>query len=94
MPPAQVSTPGSQTLAELQVVVRQQEQIFGPLIALGTDGANTTMTFDVGTSPAEGPELATYTGATPPARPGFAVVCTGDCLVVSAPAKVVAYRKT
>jgi hypothetical protein len=88
-----MSTPGSQTLAQFQTVVQQQEQIFGPLTALGKEGTNNTMTFDVGTSPAQGPELATYTDATPPAKSGHTIVCTGDCLVEGKAAKVVAYRK-
>ena len=94
MPPAMVSTPGSQSLAQFQTVVQQQEQIFGPLTALGRDGANNTITFDVGNSPAQGPELATFTGDKPPAKPGFSIVCVGDCLVDSKPARVVAYRRS
>ena len=91
-----LSTPGSQDLATFQTVVQQQEQIFGPLTALSSAAGNNLMTFTIGTSPDDNhlAQLATYSGATPPARAGFSVACTGSCLVSSGVQQVVAYRVT
>ncbi len=91
--PETVETTGNQSLADFQTVVQQQEGIFGPLTALGTQGSNNTITLDIGSMPANRAVLETYTGEAPPDRDGHSVVCTGDCLVDGQPAKVVAYRQ-
>jgi len=91
-----LQTPGSQDLPTFQTAVQQQEQIFGPLTALSSASGNNVMTFTIGTSPDNNhlAQLAPYTGTTPPAKPGFAVVCTGSCLVSNAVQQIVAYRAT
>ncbi len=91
--PETVETIGNQSLPDFQTVVQQQEGIFGPLTALGTQGSNNTITLDIGSTPANRAVLATYAGDAPPDRDGHSVVCTGDCLVDGQPAKVVAYRQ-
>ncbi len=87
-----VATPGSQSLAEFQKVVQQMEGIYGPLTALGKEGSNNTITLEIGTSPANRAVLETYEGKDPPAKPGYALICKGDCLVDGKPATVAAYR--
>jgi len=87
-----VATPGSQSLADFQTVVQQQEGIFGPLTALGKEGSNNTITLEIGTSPTKRAVLARYDGDTPPDRAGHSLICQGDCLVQGEPAKVAAYR--
>lgn len=93
MPSTTEKTDGNQSLPDFQTVVQQQEGIFGPLTALGTQDSDNTMTFDIGPMPANLAKLETYDGAAPPAKGGHSIVCTGNCLVESQPAKVVAYRQ-
>jgi hypothetical protein len=88
-----VKTPGSQTLGDFQTVVQQNEGIFGPLKALGKEGANNTITFEVGSAPTNRAVLETYQGGDPPEKEGHSVICTGDCLVEDKPVQVVANRK-
>ena len=52
MPSTTETTDGNQSLPEFQTVVQQQEEIFGPLTALVMQGSDNTMTFDIGTMPA------------------------------------------
>jgi hypothetical protein len=94
MPSKTVATPGSQSLTDFQTVVWQQEGIFGPLTALGTENQNNTITLDVGPSPANRAMLEKIQGDSPPAKAGYDLICSGDCLVESQPTKVAAYRKT
>ena len=92
MPSKTVETDGNQSLAEFQTAVQQQEEIFGPLTALGLQGPNNTMTFDIGPAPANLAVLETYDGDAPPAKDGHDVVSAGGCLVEGRPTNVVAYR--
>ena len=91
-----LATPGSQDLVKFQEVVKENEQIIGPLTALSSAQGVNLMTFEVGALPDDDhvAQLATYTGAQPPAKDGSVVVCTGTCLVANAVQQVVAYRKT
>ncbi len=93
MPSKTAETNGNQSLADFQTAVQQQEEIFGPLTALGIQGSNNTMTFDIGPAPANLAKLETYDGDAPPAKDGYSVVCKGGCLVAGRPANVVAYRQ-
>jgi hypothetical protein len=88
-----IGTPGSQSLLEFQTVVQQNEEIFGPLKALGKQGNNNTMTFEIGSSPATPAILATYDSDPPPAKAEHSIICKGDCLVEGKNTKVAAYRK-
>jgi hypothetical protein len=93
MPSKTVATPGNQSLAEFQTVVQQQEGIFGPLTGLGKERQNNTITLNVGDTPANRAVLETYEGEEPPNKAGHDLVCKGNCLVDSQPAKVAAYRR-
>ena len=88
-------TSGSQSLQQLQLVVQQQEGIFGPLIALNGSGAVNVMTFQVAPSPdnAHRAILDAYAGH-PPAKSGFSLICIGNCIVGGAPQSVAVYRMT
>jgi len=88
-----VGTPGSQSLADFQTVVQQQEGILGPLTALGKEGSNNTITLEIGPSPANRALLETFQGGQPPEKAGHTLICSGDCLVNGQPAKVAAYRR-
>lgn len=87
------STPGSQSLEDFETKIQETEEVNGYLKALGKDGDNNTFTIDRKRPPTNLAVLATYTGGAPPDRDGHSVLCTGDCLVDSQPAKVVAYRQ-
>lgn len=87
-----VGTPGSQSLANFQTVVQEQEGIFGPLKALGKEGKNNLITLEIGPSLANRAVLETYQGSKPPEKAGHHLICSGDCLVEGQPAKVAAYR--
>ena len=94
MPIQTVESDGNRPLTEFQTVVQQQEGIFGPLQELAHQGSNNTITLEVGTSPEKRAVLDTYDGAEPPAKENHFLICSGDCLVGGAPAKVAAYRPT
>lgn len=89
------ATPGTQDLPTFQTVVQQQEEIFGPLIALWSDGPRNVMEFQVGPSPdgTHRASLITYSDH-PPQRDGFSLICVATCLVGGALQQVAAYRKT
>ncbi len=85
--------PGSLSLEDFETTFRQTEELNGFLKSLGSDGDQNTYTIDRKRPPANLAKLETYEGNAPPAKDGHSVVCTGDCLVDSQPAKVVAYRQ-
>jgi hypothetical protein len=95
MATAKEATPGSQDLPTFQLVVQQNEGIFGPLISLSSEGVNNIMAFQVGPSPDTDHRaiLDTYTDH-PPQKAGYKLICTGTCLVTSTSQQVGAYRKT
>ncbi len=87
------SVPGNLSLEDFETTVQQTEEINGFLKALGKDGDTNTFTIDRRRPPTNLAKLETYEGDAPPGKDGHSVVCTGDCLVDSQPAKVVAYRQ-
>ena len=87
------SVPGSQSLGDFETTVQQTEEINGFLKAFGKDGDQNTYNIERRRPPTNLAKLETYEGDAPPAKDGHSVVCTGDCLVDSQPAKVVAYRQ-
>ena len=89
----EVKTDGSQSLADFQSVVQQQEGIYGPLVSLRSNQGFNFMGFDVGESPTNRAVLETFDGDNPPDKSGHSTVCSGDCLVSGNPEKVAAYRK-
>ncbi len=89
-----IETLGTQSLGVFQTVVRQNEEIFGPLVGLGKKDQYNTITLCIGTSP-EPDKLAvleTYASDAPPDKAGYELICSGECLVDGKPAKVAAYR--
>ena len=88
-----VETPGKQSLADFQKVVQQQEEIFGPLKALGQEGDDNTITLEIGPSPKNLAVLETYKDADPADKLGYVLICKANCLVEGKPANVAAYRQ-
>ena len=93
-PTRTVPTPGTQTLAEFQRVVQQQEGIFGPLKTLGREGENNTITLEIAPAPVNRALLEVYRNDQPPPKVGHTIICTAECLVEGQLAKIVAYRLT
>lgn len=87
------SVSGNLSLEDFATTVQQKEDLNGILIALAKDGDQNTFTIDRQRPPTNLAKLETYNGDAPPAKGGHSIVCTGDCLVESQPAKVVAYRQ-
>jgi hypothetical protein len=82
---------GTLSLVNLQTKVQDEEGIFGPLVDLGTRGANNALWLSVGTAPAKA-VLEAYDGAAPPQKPNHTLICAGLCWVEGEPQKIAAYR--
>jgi hypothetical protein len=80
----------SVSLTDLNKLVDQQEQILGPLVAIGNDGTQTLLTFDVDQDPPA--NLAVISVGGPPT--GAAVIATGLCFVAGVMTQVTASRRT
>lgn len=87
-----VAAAGSSDLPTLQTIVQQNEGIYGPLIALGSSGADSLLTFNVGQTPAKRAELFVIAALPAPNRPGQTLICTGVVFVSSIQKLVAAYR--
>jgi hypothetical protein len=85
--------PPAYTLDQLNILVGQKEDLFGPLYGLGNDGKQTTMTFNTDQNPPGTHAVLALKGSgtgTPPA--GKAKVCEGIVFVVNNLQDVVASR--
>ena len=87
------SVPGDLSLEDFETTVQQKEDLNGFLKALGRDGDQNTFTIDRRRPPTNLAKLEIHDGDAPPPKGGHSILCTGDCLVESQPAKVVAYRQ-
>ena len=88
-----VGSSGSRPLAKFEIVVQQNEGIFGPLVSLSSQGTDNVIELEIGNKPQNRAVLATFIGDSAPEKSGHTLVCKGDCLVDGNPAKVAAYRK-
>jgi hypothetical protein len=86
---------GSLTIAGLEAEARQNEEIIGPLTAIGVSGADTAVDYQVAQNAAGMPgtplSLATFTDA-PPAKPGMTVFLVGRGMIEGKEVKIAAYR--
>lgn len=95
MPSKTVGSPGSLTLAQFQTVIQQQEGIYGPLIALGSQDRDNLITLEITpAAPHHRAELETIGVGNPPQKQGYTLVCTGNVFVENQPVIVAAYRQT
>lgn len=84
---------GTESLANLQTIIRQNENIVGPLVALSPwQDRDTVLTLEVGAAPGGLISLLQTAGAAPAPQPGHQLVCIGDCYVGGAIIRVAAYR--
>ena len=84
---------GTLALSDFETVLRQQEQVLGPLIALAISGTDNLATFERLDPVADDRlvVLETY-DTTPPQKTGHALVCAGVSLVGGLRRQVAAYR--
>ena len=79
------------TLADLTMLARQQEQILGPLVLIGNDGAKTLLGFDQDRDPPINAIEINRAESQAPA--GASVVGTGVCFISGTLTPVVCYRQ-
>jgi hypothetical protein len=89
-----VASDGGLSLDQFQTVVQQNEGIFGPLLALSSQGSNNIITLEVGQSPEQRVQLEIIAGTPAPDKPEHEIVCTGNVLVGGSPVVVAAYRRS
>lgn len=88
-----VQSPGSRSLRELEQLAAQRERVLGPLVELGSAGADTTLTFDLDAAPpTESVVLRSVPDGRTPTLPGFVLACQGNCIVSGQPTGVAALR--
>jgi hypothetical protein len=92
MPSTTVASDGARPLGEFQTIVQQNEGIFGPLLALSSQGANNIITLEIGPRPAQRAQLELIGAGSAPTKPGQDLVCVGNVLVSALPVRVAAYR--
>ena len=86
---AKQKAPGSTSLSDLQTMVRQVEDMLGPLVSIEVDGSDTLFGFDQGRDlPATPLELQLGVSS----RSGFDLICEGDAFADGARVRLAAYR--
>src|SRR3954463_12220975 len=90
----QQKAPGNTLLPDLEVMIRQAEEIAGPVVAIGNDGTDTIVSFDTGQDvPATSIELEQDEGAASPRAGLDEFVAHGIAVVAGALLPLAAYRK-
>ena len=84
---------GTLSLGDMQQQIRDLEAIIGPFVAFGTAGANNRLSFNVAPPPPrDSLILMSYNSASPPAKEGHVLTCSGLAWIRSEASKVAAYR--
>ena len=78
------------SLGDLNRLVAQQEDLLGPLTAIGNDGAQTVLTVDMDQDPPAKHAVITAAGSPPPA--GSTRVCEGKVFIAGQLTDAVATR--
>lgn len=86
-----VSVDKSVTLEALNSLTYQQEQLLGPLAAIGIDQYNTLLTLSLDQDPPD--KAVRIQRATDPVPINSATVCKGLCFIEGVKSDVVAYRE-
>ena len=86
---AKQKAPGSTSLSDLQTMVRQVEDVLGPLVSIEVDGSDSLFGFDQGRDLPATP-LVLQLGAS--TRSGFDLVCEGDAVVGGTRVRLAACR--
>jgi hypothetical protein len=91
--PATVGVAKATSLADLNTIVGQYEQMLGPLISLGNDGNQTLLTFDTDLdSPAKNAVVAVDQNGQSATPAGSTMVCQGTVFIAGALTHVTATR--
>src|SRR5271157_843577 len=88
--PTPVGADKNLSLGTLNQLVVQQEDQLGPLIAIGNDGAQTVLTFDMDQDPPAKHAVIGAAGSPPP--PGSTTVCQGKVFIAGQLTDAVATR--
>ncbi len=92
MSTATVATQPDLTLKKLQLIVQQQEGIFGPLKQISIGNGRNVLEFEIAARPRVRAVLKVSEQDQPAPRKGFALVCHGDCFIAGKQTRVAAYR--
>jgi len=92
MSTATVATQPDLSLRKLQLIVQQQEGIFGPLTQISTGNGKNVLEFEVRARPKVRAVLKVSDQDQPAPRKGFDLVCHGDCFIAGKQTRVAAYR--
>jgi muramidase (phage lysozyme) len=85
--------PSSTSLADLQMVVHQEEEILGPLVVIENDGTDTILSFDEGRdTPATLVTLERDLGLASPHAGLDEFMTRGDCIIAGDTVSIAAYR--
>ncbi len=93
MPTRTVHSDGSFDLATFQTNVQQQEEIFGPLLAMSTTGQDNELVLEIASAPSNRAVLEKIDSDAAPEKPGHRVICTGNVFVNRSKQSLAAYRK-
>ena len=93
--PTPIGVAPGRSLADIQSVARQKEEIYGQLYLMGNDGTQTVLTFDFNYRRPDKStlELRQTVGGQPIALNGYQFVCKGTCYVSGQKLDIAAYRE-
>ncbi len=77
--PTPIGANKSLSLGDLNQLVVQQEDLLGPLIAIGNDGSQTVVTFDMDQNPPAKHAVIGVAGSPPPS--GSTTICQGKVFI-------------
>jgi hypothetical protein len=80
-------------IVSLELTVQQQEELLGPLVALGNDGAVTVLTFDIDQDPPQQKAVIRPASDDVSSNPSaFRLIGKGICFVSGRLMEIAAYR--
>ena len=83
--PAPVGVDKATSLPDINTIISQQEDVLGPLIGIGNDGAQTILTFDTDPpAPANHAVVTADSGGQPATPAGSTQVCRGSLFIAGA----------
>ena len=92
MATATVATDPDLSLKKLQLIVQQQEGIFGPLKQFKAGVLSNILEFEVTAIPRHRAILKTSGQVEPAATKGYVLLCHGDCFIAGKKTHVAAFR--
>jgi hypothetical protein len=93
MSTAKVATQPDLSLNKLQLIVQQQEGIFGPLTHISTGEGKNVLEFEVRAKPKVRAVLKVSDQDPPVPKKGHVLVCHGDCFISGKKKHVAVFRE-